>query len=366
MAKDDQPGAHVDVDPEDPEGKGIAVPETEPSTKEPQTDPEITTQDLLKEQKKLYDLQIKSINDIQTREANTEAQTLPMYQSLLREMAQPLPQAPSMTEQMPYGPPPDQQSQRQGILGGIMYGLIGLGLAKIFAGKNKYAYYGAIDGLGQALQQRNANQREDAEKSFDRWLKLNQLWHEQLKDRYDDYKTQLENRRLTEQQKLDMIHLIADQHGNIQTAAAARSGDIEKASQQIEHLGKMIQASENSAWKVKQAWLRQMGHGEAVELYKSFLGRHGVNANDPDEWASAQRDPKLNFENWWETDYQPQKKYRPEAGSEKPRTMEEKESQENTEKEIQEHVKSIIGGEKPAAPETAVTPSSGYGLLPSQ
>lgn len=353
------------------------APTPDPAPSKKDSDSDTSGADLseaIKEEKNLIQMQRDYLQQSQARDQAEDARARPFYEAALKQAAQPLPQPPSMTEASPYGPPPDPQSQRQGIVGGIMYGLLGLGLAKIFAGKNKYAYWGAVEGLGQALQQRNANQKEAAQESFDRWLKLNTLWHQQLEDRYKDYTAQLENSRLTEAQKMDMIRIIAEQHGNMQTAAAARMEGLEKVSSHIEHLGKLIEAQQAAAHKVQDEWLKRQGNSEAEIAYRSFLIGKGYDPEDRKSWNEAQlthsdneNNPNdVSFYTWQKKGLRFRASLRP--GS-TPAPAPGEAGKEDQEKEIQEHVKSIIGGEKPAAPETAVTPSSGYpatGLLPAQ
>lgn len=302
MADDDQPSSDIDVDPSKPEGppvtaEGKPVVRAKGLKADPPSDSSQSAEEI-----NLPKLIADTIKQIQARDAKvdadvaqTKAEQAPVYAALRKEMEQPLPQMPSMEQPSPYGPPPtvDQQTQRGGILGTILYGIIGLGLAKVFAGRNKSAYFGALEGLGDALQKRNAGQEKQSEQSFDRWIKLNELWRQQVRDRVEDYNTAINNRRLSEQQKLELLGTIANQHGNVQTEAAAYSGNMERVIQLIEQANKMQIAQSNQTWKIIKS---KHGNSDADRAYESFLQRHGYNPDT--QWDDAQRNPDTNYEKW--------------------------------------------------------------------
>lgn len=370
MADDDYPSNFPGATAPDPKASSDPHADPYPSVPaDPPADPPTAKPKSIEEQETdVLNAESGYIKSIQTRDAQIDMQVDPYRQALLKEMAQPLPQMPSMSEASPYGPPPSQdpQTQRGGILSGLMYGLIGLGLAKIFAGRNKSAYYGALDGIGEALRQRNAGQQEQADKSFDRWVKLNQLWHQQLRDRVDDYKTAIENRKFSEQQKLEILSTIANMHGNTQMEAAARTGQMELFHQQLDHLDKMRIAQEKQADKIKENWVKQKGNTDLDRAYDNFLRGHRINPDNRAESEAAQQtqgqgDKDVSYYTFWQKNRQ-----KPAPGTA------DKAAEEEKTKSKEEHLDQIYGPVKPAGAPTSSRAPAAYpstedstGMLPS-
>ena len=314
----DQPS--VDLDPQSPEGPGVAPPAGPVSSQDSGGGGGKTTEEQLSG---IYDQMTKIIQDNSQHYQEKLRETAPIYEALRREMSQPMPQQPQ------YDTSAISQNRQQMMhilqgqgkpsgldLGGLAMGIIGMGLAAAFGHKHPAALWGAMDGLGKALQARNQGNEAASNRNWQRYMQMNELLRQELGDRYEQYHQAMESRRTSEQQKLDMLNLIAQQDHDWQLSQKATMGGLADVAKLIEGKQKLIDAHSKQSWQLMKEWYKSHGRGAEIEAYKSRIEHDAPWIGDmddpshPERWRQAQ--DVLTFDEF-DKEYKARTKQKPSA-----------------------------------------------------
>jgi hypothetical protein len=260
----------TDVDPQNPEGPGIRVSSTPPSSTPPQPAPEPKADEggyhgMVGELFKVY-------SQIEKQSAQAQAQMAPLREKMMSYLSTPPPQIPQLQSQLP--PPPDFQKQAQNNMKArFMYAAVAIPLAFLAGRGNKFALAGALTGFGRGMDDMVAGQQQEAKEKLADWRLLTQSIEEMNQQRMELYRAILENKKLSMENQFKAIEFASEQLMQPVLNAQAKAKNLEGV---IDHLTK-IEKAQTEFKKANQAVAKNMFSKE----YTLFLETQPRDA-DPD------------------------------------------------------------------------------------
>lgn len=224
----------------------------------------------------------------------------PMYEQLQKSMSEPLPQMPKL-QAIPQAP--DQQANAQALeKGRLTYLAIALPLAFMLGRKGRNASWLALGAFGQGLAELGKQNQGAANEQYQRWQEAVKNVQAQNKEQMDQYKEILENRKLTLDQQMSLIGVIAQQYGN---TVLHEDTQAKNATAMGTHLGQQEEKARQFDEKTKELSRHFLEFGKnnpEGAAYKSFMEtKYGI---DPyaseDDYNKAQE--KFPY-NKWDAEY---------------------------------------------------------------
>jgi hypothetical protein len=165
-----------------------------------------------------------------TEAASYDSEVRPIEDALSKLMSEPLPPPPDAPK-LP--PPPDiRQMVNPKEYEGLSFALIGMAL--IGGAASHGNWLGASSALNGALKGLYEGQQQKAKDEFDRYTREFNAAKAQAEESNKAYQTVLDNRKLSINEKLQQIKILAAQHGREDIRAAAEQKSIDALYRQVE------------------------------------------------------------------------------------------------------------------------------------
>lgn len=219
-------------------------------------------------------MMMSEIQKAEQRQQDLEAKMAPYYENLqksLQEYQQTLQQQPPQAPQLQQ-PTYNQQSVQDMNKQRFQYLAIALPLAVILGARGRGASWAAMGAFGQGLTSLIQGQNEKADKQYHNWQEANKEMIQDYDLKMQQYRTVLENRKLSLEAQTQMINAIAAANGDSNLARIKTMAEIQKNLEQKETAGEKAKRESDKIDKQTLAHMSESPEGQAYTSKIEAMG----------------------------------------------------------------------------------------------